>query len=153
MRRLLPTLLALGLLACGRSDRPSPAPEASSAPLEAGPGVRELLGGLAPGDPLGAAQVSFIGAVQQGHIPILLRKGDSTGKIAINKLSDTSALPPVKTGKYAIYFTTPHPGSTSISQGDLTAACEALAERLRATEDKIAVPAGVTSYGPVSEEM
>jgi hypothetical protein len=153
MPRLALSLLLLGSLACGPSGSSQPAPSASTGPLEAGPGVREILGGLSKGDTLGKVQVAFVGAVSQGHIPIQLRKGDATGKILISKLEGSSALPPVKTKKYALYFASQHPNTTPLAQGDLEAACEALAERIRANEDKTTVPAGLTGYGDVVQPL
>jgi len=138
--------VALALAACGRP--PPPPPE----PIEAGPGVTSLLGGLARGDALGPARVASVGALQKGRIPIRLTRDDARADIEV-ALKGDGPLPPLSTGKYAIFTSSPRPGTPALTAADLTSACEALAERIRAHEDKVPTPAGMTAYGAVSQEL
>lgn len=145
----LPLLLLVG---CDRADPSTSAPAPSSSVIlprqvpDAGPGIRELLGGLKPGDSLGNAQVQKISSIAEGVIYIDLNKGDATGTITLARFAEQGPLPPVKTKKYALFFLTPTPQRPSLAQNELLSACEALAERLRATEDTVAVPAGLSPY-------
>ena len=145
-------LLALVLLACDRPD-PSktgvPGAASSSPPIllpEAGPGILELFGGLRKGDLLGPLRVEHVSIIERGQITLRLSKADAVGQLAVARLDDKGPLPPVKTQKYGIFFLTPLPGLPALSQGELTAASEALAERIRASEDRVPIPAGLSSY-------
>lgn len=151
MSRLHVAFLCLSLVACELTKIPEPQKE-SSAPApqaykEADEAVLKLLGGLKKGDALGGVQVTAVSAVVQGRIFIQLSKDNAVGEVVLTKQDENGPLPPAKSQKYAIFFSTPSPKVPSISQGQLTAVCEALVERLRATEDTVPSPEGLKSYG------
>lgn len=142
--------LCLSLSACELTKVPEPQknPTASLVTYkEADATVLDLLGGLKKGDSLAGVQIAAISAVTEGRIILQLVKEKDVGEIVLTKQDENGPLPPVKSAKYSLFFSTPSPKVPSISQGQLTSACEALAERLRTTEDKVPTPPGLKAYG------
>lgn len=157
MRRALPALiLALAPLftGCERSSPSQPGSGTGPAapPLEAGPGVTAVLGGLKKGDTLGPATVTRIEAPKKGRIRIPVTQGEAHGSLVITLQGDGPP-PIVATKKYALFTDSPLPAQKSMNGDDLGKAVEALAERIRAHEEGNPTPSGMTSYGAKTEPM
>jgi hypothetical protein len=153
MRRASQALiLALATLISG-CKKSGPATGTGSNPIvEAGPGVTSLLGGLKKGDPLGGATTVRIEAPIGGQIHIPIAEGETSGELVLT-LQGSGPLPIATTKKYAIYSDSPRPGAKPMAGDTVARAIEALAERIRANEDKVPTPSGVTAYGAKSEPM
>ncbi len=157
MRRAFPALfLAFATLISGCNEKynpfPGPGPAPTPPPLEAGPGVTAIFGGLKKGDPLGTAQVVLIEAPKKGLVRITISEGDAQA-VLIVALQGDGPLPIASTKKYALFsggLAGKQPGMAGES---ITKAIEALAERIKASEDATPTPAGITAYGQKTAPM
>jgi hypothetical protein len=153
MRRALPALfLAFVTLLAGCEKGQGSPGQAPTAPVDAGPGVTSLLGGLKKGDALGPATVVQIQAPNKGRIKILIAQGDTRDTLVLTLQGD-GPIPIVTTKKYALFSENPGPKDKPMAGEDASKAIEALAERIRASEEKTPTPTGLSSYGPKSESM
>lgn len=111
--------------------------------MPAGPDVTALVA-VQKGDALADFTVESVGAVRpDGAIPIRLERHGIVVRLAVTLVpADDEPRAPAKTAKYAVYFETVTDG-VSAREEDCVRACEALAEKLRATEDRVPAPAGM----------
>jgi len=148
LRFTLALVAAIALVgAPGCNDNPSggPAPASSTPralPAPAGADISALLDGLKSGDKLAGVPVAAIGAIDsRGAIPIVLQQGDSCSVIAIAARTEEPS-PPMSTRSYSLFFEG-FDHRSAVPQQQLLEAMRDLASRLKKTEDKLPVPAGL----------
>lgn len=145
--RVAALLLSLTLAACGKSvieeDATGPV---SGPPPAATPAQVQAFDGLRVGDALATAKVVRLDAVERGMMPVVIEANGGRGRFDVCLFSDAAPGPPVRTDRYAIYFTSGDKGVPPIPPEVLTAAAEALAARLRKAEGTVPAPPGVTTY-------
>jgi hypothetical protein len=142
------TLVALGVAAGACKAGPpggQPAPSASSPPPEpvapATPEVTALLDGLEPGDRLEGFAVSSVGAVRSdGVVPIELEAPGKRISIVV-ALATASPPAPAGTEKYGVYYERADRSGATNDEAQRVAA--AIAQRVRKTEQRVAVPPGM----------
>lgn len=102
--------------------------------------VIALLGGLRVGDDVAGCKVASITAPQAGTVFVFVRQGDGQFATGIVRKGTSKSLPPVTTDSYELGYGQVQ-GSPRADA--LPAVTEAIANRLRATEKTVPVPAGM----------
>ena len=131
---------------------PAPAPSASSTPphtreVPAAADARALLDGLAPGADLGGAKVVGIwapGADATLRVEVESRAGITFRIGIVRRREDPKERrPPAVTQGYEIGFGEVKPEGSPFSSEDAMSAVKAVEERIRRTESRVPVPAGL----------
>ncbi len=131
---------------------------AQSAPTErlpdkaAGEEVIALFGGLRQGDVIAGYTVEQIGAVRgDGGVPVRLSREGATMRLVVTLAPEgEDPRPPARTDRYAVYYESGHDGVSAREQ-DCQRAAEELAERIRAQEGTVPVPAGMKAPRKVGQ--
>ncbi len=149
-------MLAFSSTACRAREQSSTreAAPASSSPVApavasvvvppVGPDVRAMLGGVSVGSTVEEFGVKEIGGVRSdGAVPVRLEHEGKTVWLALTLVpEDDDPRPPASTAKYAVYYESGERGKGA-SEEDCHRVAQAMAEKLRAVEDRVPVPAGM----------
>lgn len=149
----LAALVALGVGAALRRS-PEQAPQAQPSaererfpnPWKAPPpaDVAALLGGLGPATDLGAGwRVRGVSPVHEGRIVIDVERGEIGFRVWVMRRDDADKRPPARTKHYALFVVQPRPTGEAVDDEGKGHVLAALAARLRATEGRVPVPAGL----------
>jgi hypothetical protein len=141
------------VLGCrGEPPAPAPAPSASSTPppspdVPAAADARALLDGLAPGADLGGAKVIGIWAPRADatlRVEVEARAGVTFRIGIVRRREDPKERrPPAVTQGYEIGFGEVKPEGSAFSAEAAASAVKAVEERIRRTESRVPVPAGL----------
>lgn len=106
--------------------------------------VRALLDGLGPGTALtGGWSVRGISPPQEQRIVIDVARGEAGFRVWVTRKGGGSGAPPAQTERYALFSVQPRPEANSVSSEDLGRVLEAVAERIRRTEQRVPAPRGL----------
>jgi hypothetical protein len=106
--------------------------------------VAALLDGLGPGAQLTARwRVRGISPVIDAKIVIDVDRGDAGFRAWIVRSDRDSRLPPKRTAKFSLYTAQPRPTAEALDDAAYAEVLAALAQRIRRTETKVAVPRGM----------
>jgi len=109
-------------------------------PAPAGPGELALLAPLEVGAELAGWEVRFIGAVDEGRLPVVLSKGGEPLRLEIVLASADAPEPPAATRRYHVYYR-----ARNVSPDEGSTLARELA-RVIAKNGHVAPPQGMTTY-------
>jgi hypothetical protein len=143
MRRLTSPLAALAAVMTGACDPPPPvdadaggAPRAASAPAD----IVALLDGVRPGDVAADARLSRVDVTPERSIALVFLMGEAELPFWIARKGTQAFRPPRSTERYDLFFGKP---TASVPDDAVTRILEELERRVRRTEDRVPVPAGL----------